>query len=111
MKNNPFSDIAKKSQKANKTDFIESAKVDGTSKQETKVDGTSKQETKLDKNERRGSSYIDKETKKRIPLSGKIVQVPVNGYELKILEAGAQKAGLPLGSYLRTLGLEAANNA
>ncbi len=44
----------------------------------------------------------------KVKLTGKILQVPVNGYELKELEKGAKKMGLPLGSYLRTLGLEAA---
>lgn len=93
MKNNPFSDIKKKNKSADLSKFIEEAKVDGA----------------LDKNERRGSSYIDKETGKKIKLTGKILQVPVNGYELKELEKGAKKMGLPLGSYLRTLGLEAAD--
>lgn len=96
MKSNPFSDIKKKKAEQKKTNFIESAKVDG----HTKYD--------LNKNERRGSSYIDKETGEKVKLSGKILQVPVNGYELNILEQGAKKMGLPLGSYLRTLGIEAA---
>ncbi|EGQ9414862.1 hypothetical protein ACPF37_003470 [Vibrio cholerae] len=95
MKNSPFSDIKKKGKKPDLDEFIDDAKVDGAVHQ-------------LDKNERRGSSYIDKETGKKVKLTGKILQVPVNGYELKELEKGAQKMGLPLGSYLRTLGLEAA---
>lgn len=96
MKNNPFSDIKKKSKKVDANSFIEEAKVDGSQKN-------------LDKNERRGSSYTDKDTGEKIKLTGKILQVPVNGYELKILTEGAKKMGLPLGSYLRTLGLDAAN--
>ncbi|MDD1829966.1 hypothetical protein LRP52_48430 [Photobacterium sp. ZSDE20] len=97
MKANPFSDIKKKSKKVpDKEEFINSAKVDGESN------------GNLNKNERRGSSYIDKETGLRVKLSGKILQVPVNGYELQFLEEGAKKMGLPLGSYLRTLGIEAA---
>lgn len=95
MKNSPFSDIKKKRRNIDTDTFIEEAKVDGS-------------KPILDKNERRGSSYIDKETGEKIKLTGKILQVPVNGYELKILEDGAKKMGLPLGSYLRTLGLEAA---
>ncbi|MDE1240531.1 hypothetical protein [Vibrio aestuarianus] len=95
MKNSPFSDIKKKGKKPDLDEFIDDAKVDGTPNQ-------------LDKNERRGSSYIDKETGEKVKLTGKILQVPVNGYELNILEEGAKKVGLPLGSYLRTLGLEAA---
>lgn len=100
MKNSPFSDIKKKRKEHEKTEFIESAKVDGNNKKE--------EQQNLDINERRGSHYIDKESGKKIKLSGKILQVPVNGYELKILEQGAKKMGLPLGSYLRTLGIEAA---
>ncbi|GHY03058.1 hypothetical protein VCSRO210_3767 [Vibrio cholerae] len=95
MKGNPFSDIKKKGKTSDLSKFIDEAKVDGS----TEI---------LDKNERRGSSYIDKETGKKVKLSGKILQVPVNGYELKELEKGAKRMGLPLGSYLRTLGLEAA---
>ncbi|MDV7106389.1 hypothetical protein R3X26_18575 [Vibrio sp. TH_r3] len=95
MTNNPFSDIKKKSKSTDLSKFIDEAKVDGTS-------------DNLDKNERRGSSYIDKETGTKVKLTGKILQVPVNGYELKELEKGAKKMGLPLGSYLRTLGLDAA---
>jgi hypothetical protein len=102
MKSNPFSDITKKSKTTDKESFIESAKVDGkTNKSLDNAELT-------DKNERRGTSYLDKETGQKIRLSGKIIQVPVNGYELKILEDGAKKSGLPLGSYLRTLGIEAA---
>lgn len=100
MKNNPFSDITKKQKYSKKNDFIESAKVDGDKKLFT---------NSFDINERRGSSYIDKNTGEKVKLSGKILQVPVNGYELKILEDGAKRMGLPLGSYLRTLGIEAAN--
>lgn len=100
MANNPFSDIQRKPKpKIDKNQFIESAKVDGDIDSKT-----------LDKNERRGSFYTDKETGKRIKLSGKILQVPVNGYELEILEKGAKKMGLPLGSYLRTLGIESAKS-
>jgi hypothetical protein len=95
MKNKPFSDIKKKSKPTDLSNFIEDAKVDGSKEH-------------FDKNERRGSSYLDKVTGERIKLTGKILQVPVNGYELKELEKGAKKMGLPLGSYLRTLGLEAA---
>lgn len=96
-KTNPFSDIKSRVQKQTVSDFVESAKVDGQN--------TSSQK---DINERRGSSYVDKDTGHRIKLSGKIIQVPVNGYELEILENGAKKMGLPLGSYLRALGIEAA---
>ena len=98
MKNTPFGDMKKKNNNISKSDFIESAKVDGN------TDTSS-----FEKNERRGSSYIDKETGKRVKLSGKILQVPVNGYELNIIEEGAKKMGLPLGSYLRTLGIENVN--
>lgn len=99
MKNNPFSDITKKRKTINKENFIDAAKVDGDNNTPS-----------FDINERRGSHYIDKETGKKIKLSGKVLQVPVNGYELKKLEDGAKKMGLPLGSYLRTLGIEAAKN-
>lgn len=91
MKSSPFADIKKKRKSIDTDSFIENAKVDG-----------SRQE--LDKNERRGSYYTDKDSGKKIKLTGKILQVPVNGYELKLLEDGAKKMGLPLGSYLRTLG-------
>lgn len=95
MKGNPFSDIKKKGKAPDLSKFIDEAKTDGS----TEI---------LDKNERRGSGYIDKETGKKVKLSGKILQVPVNGYELKKLEKGAKRMGLPLGSYLRMLGLKAA---
>lgn len=101
MKNNPFSDITTKRKKSDKENFIGAAKVDGDKKTINHS---------LDVNERRGSHYIDKESGKKIKLSGKVLQVPVNGYELKILEDGARKMGLPLGSYLRTLGIEAAKD-
>ncbi|MDW2116725.1 MULTISPECIES: hypothetical protein [unclassified Vibrio] len=93
MSKNPFSDIKRKGTEPKKS-FIESAKVDG----------------KKDKNERRGSSYIDKETGERVPLSGKIIQVPVNGYELSILEDLSKEAGLPIGTYLRNLAMDKAQS-
>lgn len=102
MKSNPFGDIKKKPQSIKKDAFIDAAKVDGSATNKTK-------EQELHKNERRGSSYIDKDTGERVKLSGKILQVPVNGYELKILEDGAKKAGLPIGSYLRSIGIEQSN--
>lgn len=93
MKNNPFSDIKKKKREVDTTSFIEEAKVDGL-------------KNEMDKNERRGSSYIDKDSGQRINLSGKVIQVPVNGYELKILEYLAKSSGLPIGTYLRNLAME-----
>ena len=96
MKDNPFADIKKKATKSQTIDFIESAKVDGSKKI-------------FDKNERRGSSYFDKATGEKIPLSGKIIQVPVNGYELEVLTALAKEVGLPIGTYLRNLAMDAAS--
>jgi hypothetical protein len=90
MKNSPFSDIKKKNKALNTISFIEDAKVDGS-------------KVILDKNERRGSSYLDTKTGKRVSLSGKIIQVPVNGYELEIMTLLAKEAGLPIGTYLRNL--------
>lgn len=99
MKNKPFSDIKPKRKTTKKTDFIESAKVDGNNTDSS---------TTFDMNERRGPSYFDKETGKRVKLSGKSLQIPVNGYELHLLEEISKKMGLPLASYLRNLGIEAA---
>ena len=93
MKKNIFSDIKKKNTSTYDS-FIDEAKVDG----------------KKDKNERRGSSYVDKETGIRVPLSGKVIQVPVNGYELSILESLAKEAGLPVGTFLRNLAMDKAQN-
>ncbi|MGY5652741.1 hypothetical protein [Vibrio cincinnatiensis] len=95
MKNNPFSDIKKKQKKVDANSFIEEAKVDGS-------------QINTDKNERRGSSYIDKETGEKIKLTGKVLQVPVNGYELQILESLAKDAGLPIGTLLRNLAMDVA---
>lgn len=95
MKNSPFSDIKKKNKALNTISFIEDAKVDGS-------------KVILDKNERRGSSYLDTKTGKRVSLSGKIIQIPVNGYELKTLKILAKEAGLPIGTYLRALAMDVA---
>jgi hypothetical protein len=96
MKNSPFSDIKKKKKVLDTNSFIDDAKVDGS-------------KVILDRNERRGSSYLDTKTGKRIPLSGKVIQVPVNGYELQIMELLAKEAGLPVGTYLRNLAMNTEN--
>jgi len=97
-KSNPFENIGKKA-KLSTDDFINTAKVDGNS--ETK---------KLDPQGRRGANYKDKDTGKMIKLGGKVLQVPLNEYELNILSNAALNEGLPLATFLRTTALKHVKN-
>ncbi|RYU41127.1 hypothetical protein ERW49_18845 [Aliivibrio finisterrensis] len=93
MSKNPFGDIAKKKKAES---FIDDAKVDGL------------KDDALDPKERRGSSFKDPKTKAMIKLSGKVVQVPMNAYEVKLLTQMADEAGLPLATFLRVTALQTA---
>ncbi len=89
MAKNPFGDITAKSKATN---FVDSAKIDGSNK--------------IDSQARRGSSYKDTKTGKKIKLGGKILQVPLNEYELNILSEAALQEGLPLATFLRVTALK-----
>ena len=92
MAKNPFGDITAKNKTTN---FIDNAKVDGSNNIQQ---------------DRRGSSYKDPKTGKTIKLGGKILQVPLNEYELKILIEAALQEGLPLATFLRATALKYVNN-
>jgi hypothetical protein len=92
MAKNPFGDIAVKKKAAS---FIDDAKVDGDI-------------NKLDPKARRGSSFKDPKTKEIIKLEGKIVQVPMNAYEVDVLTKAAESEGLALATYLRVMALRSA---
>ena len=89
MAKNPFGDITAKKKATKK--FIEDAKVDGEKESNVK--------------NRRGASYKDPKTGEQIKLGGKILQVPLNEEELKILTESALKNGLPLATFIRTVAL------
>lgn len=93
MSKNPFGDIGIKKKAES---FIDNAKVDGS-----KCDA-------LDPKERRGSSFKDPKTKEVIKLNGKVVQVPMNAYELDLLTQMADEKGLPLATFLRVTALQTA---
>jgi len=95
MVNNPFGDIGAK-KKAKAEDFIEDAKVDGSKK--------------LDQQARRGANYKDTKTGETINLGGKVLQVPLNAYELKTLSEAALQEGLPLATFLRVIALKHVKN-
>ena len=95
MAKKPFGDIGAKKKAQN---FIENAKVDGDKSKE------------IDPQGRRGSSYKDAKTGETIKLSGKILQVPLNEYELNILNKAAEQAELPLATFLRVTALKYAKN-
>lgn len=89
MAKNPFGDITAKKKATKK--FIEDAKVDGEKESNVK--------------NRRGANYKDPKTGELIKLGGKILQVPLNEEELKILTESALKNGLPLATFIRTVAL------
>lgn len=89
MAKNPFGDITAKNKT---TSFVDSAKIDGS--------------RKLDQQDRRGASYKDTKTGETIKLGGKILQVPLNEYELNILSEAASQEGLPLATFLRATALK-----
>tara|TARA_R110001583_G_scaffold193131_2_gene360826 strand:+ start:4153 stop:4440 length:288 start_codon:yes stop_codon:yes gene_type:complete len=94
MAKNPFGDITAKKKATKK--FIENAKVDG--ERESNVQN------------RRGASYKDPKTGERIKLGGKILQIPLNEQELKILTESAQEEGLPLATFMRKIAIRYANS-
>lgn len=96
MAKNPFGDITAKKKATKK--FIENAKVDGERERESNVQN------------RRGASYKDPKTGEQIKLGGKILQVPLNEQELKILTESAQEEGLPLATFMRKIAIRYANS-
>lgn len=94
MAKNPFGDITAKKKATKK--FIENAKVDG--ERESNVQN------------RRGASYKDPKTGEKIKLGGKILQIPLNEQELKILTESAQEEGLPLATFMRKIAIRYANS-
>lgn len=94
MAKNPFGDITAKKKATKK--FIENAKVDG--EKESNVQN------------RRGASYKDPKTGEQIKLGGKILQIPLNEQELKILTESAQEEGLPLATFIRKIAIRYANS-
>lgn len=94
MAKNPFGDITAKKKATKK--FIENAKVDG--EKESNVQN------------RRGASYKDPKTGEQIKLGGKILQIPLNEQELKILTESAQEEGLPLATFMRKIAIRYANS-
>jgi len=98
VKSNPFGNIGKKA-KPSTDDFINTAKVDGGNEPK-----------KLDPQGRRGANYKDKDTGKMIKLGGKVLQVPLNEYELSILSDAALNEGLPLATFLRATALKYVKN-
>jgi len=94
MAKNPFGDITARKKATKK--FIENAKVDG--ERESNVQN------------RRGASYKDPKTGEQIKLGGKILQIPLNEQELKILTESAQEEGLPLATFMRKIAIRYANS-
>jgi len=94
MAKNPFGDITARKKATKK--FIENAKVDG--ERESNVQN------------RRGASYKDPKTGEKIKLGGKILQIPLNEQELKILTESAQEEGLPLATFMRKIAIRYANS-
>lgn len=94
MAKNPFGDITAKKKATKK--FIENAKVDG--ERESNVQN------------RRGASYKDPKTGEQIKLGGKVLQVPLNEQELKILTESAQEEGLPLATFMRKIAIRYAKS-
>ena len=94
MAKNPFGDITAKKKATKK--FIENAKVDG--------------EKESNAQNRRGASYKDPKTGEQIKLGGKILQIPLNEQELKILTESAQEEGLPLATFIRKIAIRYANS-
>ena len=87
-------DLTERQKRAHQEQFIAGAKVDGS-----KVHN---------KKERRGGSYNDQKTGERITLSGKRIQVPVNGHELKIIHVLVEDSGLPIGTLLKKFAIDLA---
>lgn len=93
MVKTPFSDITAK-KKIEK--FIDNAKIDGSKK--------------IEQQARRGASYKDTKTGDTIKLGGKVLQIPLNEYELNILSEAALQEGLALATFLRVTALKYVKN-
>lgn len=92
-----FSTIKKRTNNSSVDDFIGEAKVDGSAKSKA---------TKT----RRGGFKIDPVTGEKIKLGGKVLGVPLNEHELKTLTLAAEKAGLPVATFVRIAALREAKD-
>jgi Protein of unknown function (DUF1778) len=102
MAKGDFSGIKRKvnATEASLNSFINAAKVDGHL-----VGGVP-----VDKNARRGKFYRDPKTGQRIELDGKVQEIPLNAYEIQLLERAAEHSGLTLTSFIRSAAIRAALN-
>lgn len=99
MAKGDFSGIKRKvnTTEASLNSFINAAKVDGHL-----VGATA------DKNARRGKFYRDPKTGQRIELDGKVQEIPLNAYEIQLLEQAAEHSGLTLTAFIRSAAIRAA---
>ena len=58
----------------------------------------------LDPNARRGKRYKNAEGQ-TVNLDGKVQEIPLNAYEVDLLERAAKQAGLTLTTYIRSLAI------
>lgn len=90
MAKGDFGNIKRSKSAVSLDEFVESAKVDGGQKNQDPA------------SERRGKFMIDPETGKKIALGGKVLEVPLNAYEVDLLTRAARDAGLPVATYVRS---------
>lgn len=90
MAKGDFGNIKRSKSAVSLDEFVESAKVDGSQKNQDPA------------SERRGKFMTDPETGKKIPLGGKVLEVPLNAYEVDILTRAARNAGLPVATFVRS---------
>lgn len=102
MKGN-FSDLmSKKKTKevpANLDDMLATAKIQTKQKPKPKTGGLD-----LDPNARRGKRYKTPEGEV-VKLDGKVQEIPLNAYEVQLLERAANQSGLTLTAYIRSLAI------
>ncbi|HDR2590599.1 TPA: hypothetical protein QCI16_004483 [Enterobacter ludwigii] len=90
MAKGEFGGIKRSKPAASLDEFVETAKVDGSRKYHTPENG------------RRGRSMTDPETGKKISLGGKTLQIPLNAYEVDLLNRAAAIAGISVAAYVRS---------
>lgn len=88
MAKGKFSDIGAKATSRSQKDFISGAKVDGDHEKPSRM--------------RRGRTMKDPVTGQRVKLRGKVLEVPLNEVEYRVFRQAAEKAGLPVATYVRT---------
>ena len=81
-------------------EFADKAKVDGNTPRDPLVG--------LNPAGRRGKRYKDSKTGDVIQLKGKVQELPLNEYELTVVEMAASKSGLSLTAYMRGTALATA---